>query len=121
MTQLPRLVIAAPATGQGKTTIATGLMAALTRAGHVVSGHKVGPDFIDPGYHALATGRPGRNLDPHLTGTEKIVPLLLHGAAGADVAVIEGVMGLYDGKLGTDGFASTAHVAALTATPVVLV
>jgi cobyrinic acid a,c-diamide synthase len=114
-------VIAAPATGQGKTTIAAGLMAALRAAGHEVSGHKAGPDFIDPGYHALATGRPGRNLDPHLTGEQRIVPLLLHGAAGADIAVIEGVMGLFDGRLGTDGFASTAHVAALTATPVVLV
>lgn len=121
MVALPRLVIAAPSTGQGKTTVATGLMAALRAAGHEVSGHKAGPDFIDPGYHALATGRPGRNLDPHLVGEDRIVPLLLHGAAGAGVAVIEGVMGLYDGKLGTDGFASTAHVAALTAAPVVLV
>jgi len=121
MVSLPRLVIAAPSTGQGKTTIATGLMAALRTAGHEVSGHKVGPDYIDPGYHALATGRPGRNLDPHLVGEERIVPLLLHGAAEADVAVIEGVMGLYDGRLGTDGFASTAHVATLTRTPVVLV
>jgi cobyrinic acid a,c-diamide synthase len=118
---LPRLVIAAPSTGQGKTTVATGLMAALRADGHEVSGHKVGPDFIDPGYHALATGRPGRNLDPHLVGEERIVPLLRHGAAGAGVAVIEGVMGLYDGRLGTDGFASTAHVAALTRSPVVLV
>ena len=121
MVALPRLVVAAPSTGQGKTTIATGLMAALRSAGHRVSGHKVGPDFIDPGYHALATGRPGRNLDPHLVGEERIVPLLLHGAAGTDIAVVEGVMGLYDGRLGTDGFASTAHVAALTRTPVVLV
>jgi cobyrinic acid a,c-diamide synthase len=121
---LPRLVIAAPSTGQGKTTIATGLMAALRSAGHEVSGHKVGPDYIDPGYHALATGRPGRNLDPHLVGEERIVPLLLHGAAiptPADVAVIEGVMGLYDGRVGTDGFSSTAHVATLTRSPVVLV
>jgi cobyrinic acid a,c-diamide synthase len=118
---LPRLVVAAPSTGQGKTTIATGLMAALRTAGHEVSGHKVGPDYIDPGYHALATGRPGRNLDPHLVGEERVVPLLLHGAAGADVAVIEGVMGLYDGRLDTDGFASTAHVATLTASPVVVV
>ncbi|MCP3011939.1 cobyrinate a,c-diamide synthase [Nocardiopsis dassonvillei] len=114
-------MIAAPMTGQGKTTVATGLMAALRDAGYAVSGHKVGPDYIDPGYHALATGRPGRNLDPHLVGEERVAPLLLHGARGADVAVIEGVMGLHDGRLGTDGFASSAHVAALTRTPVVLV
>ncbi|UDY25028.1 cobyrinate a,c-diamide synthase [Nocardioides sp. Kera G14] len=118
---LPRLVVAAPSTGQGKTTVATGLMAALRIAGHKVSGHKVGPDYIDPGYHALATGRPGRNVDPHLVGEERIVPLLLHGARGADVAVIEGVMGLYDGRLGTDGYSSTAHLAKLTGSPVILV
>jgi cobyrinic acid a,c-diamide synthase len=118
---LPRLVIAAPASGHGKTTVATGLMAALRRAGHAVSGHKVGPDYIDPGYHSLATGRPGRNLDPHLVGEERLVPLLLHGAAGTDLAIIEGVMGLHDGQIGGDGFASTAHVARVTQTPVVLV
>src|SRR5690606_14185016 len=120
-TSPPRVVLAAPATGQGKTTISTGLMAALRARGLEVSGHKVGPDYIDPGYHALATGRPGRNLDPHLVGEERIIPLLLHGARGADVAVVEGVMGLHDGRIGTDGFASTAHVAKLTRTPVVLV
>ena len=122
--ELPRVVVAAPATGQGKTTVATGLMAALSAAGHAVSGHKVGPDYIDPGYHALACGRPGRNLDPHLVGESLIAPLLVHGAcvpAPADVAVIEGVMGLYDGRIGGEGFSSTAHVAALTRTPVVLV
>jgi len=118
---LPRLAIAAPASGHGKTTIATGLMAALRRTGLVVSGHKVGPDYIDPGYHALATGRPGRNLDPHLVGVHRLVPLLLHGAHGADLAVVEGVMGLYDGHLGRSGYSSTAHVAAVTQTPVVLV
>ncbi|MEQ4522771.1 cobyrinate a,c-diamide synthase [Nocardioides kribbensis] len=124
MTRLPRVVVAAPSTGQGKTTVSTGLMAALRRAGHVVSGHKVGPDYIDPGYHALACGRPGRNLDPHLVGEDLVVPLLLHGARTpeqADVAVVEGVMGLYDGRVGTRGFSSTAHVAALTRSPVVLV
>ena len=124
MSALPRLVVAAPATGQGKTTVATGLMAALSRRGLAVSGHKVGPDYIDPGYHALACGRPGRNLDPHLVGEELVVPLLLHGAATpepAAVAVVEGVMGLYDGRVGGAGFSSTAHVAALTRSPVVLV
>jgi cobyrinic acid a,c-diamide synthase len=119
--RLPRVLVAAPASGHGKTTLATGLMAALTRRGLAVSGHKVGPDYIDPGYHALATGRPGRNLDPHLVGESLVVPLLLHGARGADVAVVEGVMGLFDGRVGGAGFASTAHVAALTRTPVVLV
>ncbi|MBC7308279.1 MAG: cobyrinate a,c-diamide synthase, partial [Dietzia sp.] len=126
---MPRLVVAAPASGHGKTTVATGLMAALRRTGREVSGHKVGPDYIDPGYHALATGRSGRNLDPHLVGEDRIVPLLLHGARfggtrggrPADIAVIEGVMGLYDGHIGREGFASTAHVARLTDSPVVLV
>ena len=121
MVRVPRVVVAAPASGHGKTTVATGLMAALRRAGHVVSGHKIGPDYIDPGYHSLATGRPGRNLDPHLVGEDLVAPLFLHGAAGADIAVIEGVMGLYDGMIGTDGYASTAHTAALLSAPVILV
>ncbi|WP_068154994.1 cobyrinate a,c-diamide synthase [Rhodococcus phenolicus] len=121
MVAVPRLVIAAPASGHGKTTVASGLMAALGAAGHDVSGHKIGPDYIDPGYHALATGRAGRNLDPHLVGTDLIAPLFAHGATGADIAVVEGVMGLHDGMLGTDGFASTAHVAGLLQAPVVLV
>ncbi|MTD52715.1 cobyrinate a,c-diamide synthase [Amycolatopsis pithecellobii] len=114
-----RVVIAAPGSGHGKTTIAAGLMAALRARGLDVSGHKVGPDFIDPSYHALATGRPPRNLDPFLQSEELLVPLLLHGAA--ELAVIEGVMGLFDGALGTEGFASTAHVARLLDAPVVLV
>jgi cobyrinic acid a,c-diamide synthase len=121
MVNLPRLVIAAPASGSGKTTVATGLMAALAGRGLAVSPHKVGPDYIDPGYHALATGRPGRNLDPWLTGEELIAPLFAHGARGADVAVIEGVMGLYDGAAGRGDFASTAHVAGLLDAPVLLV
>jgi cobyrinic acid a,c-diamide synthase len=121
MITLPRLVVAAPATGQGKTTIATGLMAALTRTGHVVSGHKVGPDYIDPGYHALAAGRPGRNLDPVLVGEDRIGPLFAHGSAGVDIAVVEGVMGLFDGRTGAGEFGSTAHVAKLLEAPVVLV
>lgn len=129
-TPLPRIAIAAPASGHGKTTVATGIMAALQKRGRDVAGFKVGPDFIDPGYHGLATGKPGRNLDPFLTSEELIAPLLLHGARTpsaqdpdkfADIAVIEGVMGLFDGRIGSEGFASTAHVAALTRTPIVLV
>jgi cobyrinic acid a,c-diamide synthase len=120
MVSLPRLVVAAPASGHGKTTVATGLMAALRGRGLAVSGHKVGPDYIDPGYHALATGRPGRNLDPVLCGEDLIVPLLRHGAAGADIAVVEGVMGLFDGR-GSTSFGSTAHVAKLLSAPVLLV
>ncbi|WP_238332601.1 cobyrinate a,c-diamide synthase [Kribbella jejuensis] len=118
---VPRVVVAAPASGAGKTTVAVGLMAALRRAGHVVAGFKVGPDYIDPGFHAVATGRPGRNLDPMLSGEDLVAPLFAHGSTGADLAVVEGVMGLYDGALGTDGFSSTAHVAKLLRAPVVLV
>ncbi len=118
---VPRLVIAAPASRSGKTTVATGLMAALTAQGLDVSPHKVGPDYIDPGYHALAAGRPGRNLDPWLTSEELVAPLFLHGARDADISVIEGVMGLFDGASGRGGFASTAHVAKLLRAPVVLV
>jgi cobyrinic acid a,c-diamide synthase len=127
MVAIPRLVIAAPASGCGKTTVACGLMAALRARGLAVSGHKVGPDYIDPGYHALATGRPPRNLDPFLCGEDLIAPLFRHGAAGAQVAVVEGVMGLFDGAdpatvPGQEpGFGSTAHVARLLGAPVVLV
>ncbi|WP_445523933.1 cobyrinate a,c-diamide synthase [Streptomyces cyslabdanicus] len=118
---VPRLVIAAPASGSGKTTVATGLMAALAGRGLAVSPHKVGPDYIDPGYHALATGRVGRNLDAYLCGPELIGPLFLHGARGCDIAVVEGVMGLYDGAAGEGELASTAQVAKLLRAPVVLV
>ncbi|WP_405592523.1 cobyrinate a,c-diamide synthase [Streptomyces sp. NBC_01190] len=121
MISVPRLVIAAPSSGSGKTTVATGLMAAFAGRGLAVSPHKVGPDYIDPGYHALATGRPGRNLDPYLCGTEQIAPLFLHGAAGCELAVVEGVMGLFDGASGEGELASTAQVAKLLRAPVVLV
>ncbi|MEV3856556.1 cobyrinate a,c-diamide synthase [Streptomyces sp. NPDC050095] len=118
---VPRLVVAAPASGSGKTTVATGLMAAFAERGLAVSPHKVGPDYIDPGYHALATGRPGRNLDAYMCGPELVAPLFAHGAAGCELAVVEGVMGLFDGVSGEGELASTAHVAKLLKAPVVLV
>ncbi|MFE9839767.1 cobyrinate a,c-diamide synthase [Streptomyces sp. NPDC005551] len=121
VTSVPRLVVAAPASGSGKTTVATGLMAAFASRGLAVSPHKVGPDYIDPGYHALATGRVGRNLDAYLCGAELVAPLFAHGARGCDLAVVEGVMGLYDGAAGQGELASTAHVAKLLRAPVVLV
>jgi cobyrinic acid a,c-diamide synthase len=134
MVTVPRLVIAAPGSGHGKTSVATGLLGALRERGMKVSPHKVGPDYIDPGYHALAAGRPGRNLDPWLVGEDQIAPMFARGARTpetADIAVIEGVMGLFDGVASSASshgasshggdFASTAHVARLLAAPVVLV
>lgn len=122
--------MAGTASGVGKTTVATGLMAALSRRGLQVAGAKVGPDFIDPGYHSAACGRPGRNLDPWMCGPEAVGSLAARAALGADVLVVEGVMGLFDGA-GMDrdgrepppgrGVASTAEVAALIGAPVVLV
>ena len=108
------VVIAGTSSGVGKTTVATGLMAALRRRGLPVASAKVGPDFIDPGYHALATGRPARNLDAWICGPELMAPLARQAAAGGPL-VVEGVMGLFDGP------SSTAEVALLLDAPVVLV
>lgn len=124
---VPAVVIAAPASGSGKTTVATGLMGALRAAGRRVAPFKVGPDYIDPGYHALATGLPGRNLDAVMVGDERIGPLFRHGSTGCDIAVVEGVMGLFDGKIDMSGAGaasaegSTAAVASMLGAPVVLV
>lgn len=125
MSATPAVVISAPTSGSGKTTIATGLIGALRRAGDRVAPFKVGPDFIDPGYHGLAAGRPGRNLDPVLVGEDLIGPLYRHGSAGADLAVVEGVMGLFDGRI-EEPFrlparGSTGQVAELLGAPVILV
>ena len=124
MSGVPAVVIAAPASGSGKTTVATGLMAALRQPRHWVAPFKVGPDYIDPGYHVLAAGRPGRNLDPVFVGEDLIAPLSRHGSAGSQIAVVEGVMGLFDGRMGAltgPAARSTADVAGLLGAPVILV
>lgn len=118
---IPRIVVAGTSSGAGKTTVASGLIGALRARGLRVQGFKVGPDYIDPSYHALASGRPGRNLDAFLSGTELIAPLFRHGSADADIAVVEGVMGLFDGASGRGELASTAQVSKLLQAPVVLV
>ncbi len=116
---LPRLVVAAPRSGEGKTTVALGLMAALRRRGLRVQGFKVGPDYLDTGYQRYAAGAPGRNLDLFMMGDEAV----LGAVAGqdADVAVVEGVMGLFDGHRDGVTPTSTAEVAKRLAAPVVLV
>ena len=117
--QIPRLVIAATQSGAGKTTLVTGLLAAWRAKGVAVQSFKVGPDYIDPGYHQLASGRPGMNLDTWLTPKEKLPAAFAREMEGAELALIEGVMGLYDG--GRQGISSTAEIAKLLDAPVVLV
>ncbi|MEZ2121069.1 MULTISPECIES: cobyrinate a,c-diamide synthase [unclassified Corynebacterium] len=122
---VPGLCIAAPSSGTGKTTIATGLIRALARRMEVAP-FKVGPDYIDPGYHGLAAGRVGRNLDSVMCGGSRIGPLYAHGSSGCDISVVEGVMGLFDGRIapGSDPVCapgSTAEIAHTLGLPVVLV
>ena len=117
--RIPRLVIAATQSGSGKTTLVTGILAALRAQGLRVQSYKVGPDYIDPGYHALASGLPAHNLDTWLMPPERLKEIFARTAQGADLALIEGVMGLYDG--GRKGVSSTAEIAKLLDAPVLLV
>ncbi|MBE6099684.1 MAG: cobyrinate a,c-diamide synthase [Anaerovibrio sp.] len=116
---IPRLVIAATKSGSGKTTIVTGLLAALKDKGLKVQPYKVGPDYIDPGYHSLISGQPSHNLDSWLMPKDVMREVFANNGQKADMALIEGVMGLYDG--GNKGISSTAEVAQLLDAPVVLV
>jgi len=120
MSVIPRIIIAGTHSGCGKTTIASGIMAALTARGMKVQPFKVGPDFIDPSHHTRICGRPSRNLDPFMMGKRGCIETFLRATEGSDIAVIEGVMGMYDGVDGSD-LASTAHVARILKAPVVLV
>jgi len=117
----PALVVAGTKSGCGKTSVALGLMRALTRRGLTVAAFKAGPDFIDPGHHALATGRASHNLDDWMCGASAVREIFARHAAGADVAVIEGVMGLFDGLSTTDESGSTARLAKLLGLPALLV
>ncbi len=117
--QIPRIVIAGTSSGVGKTTIVAGLLAVLRQRGIRVQSYKIGPDYIDPGYHRLASGVAAHNLDTWLVPEGELVPLFAKTAAGADIAVIEGVMGLFDG--GRGGISSTAAIARALGAPVVVV
>ena len=121
MTAQPRLVVSAPASGHGKTAIAVGILAACAARGIPAAAFKVGPDHTDAAYLGLAAGRPGRNLDPRLVGAERVAPLFRHGAAGSQLAVIEGTMGLFDSITGQPETDGTAAVAAALQAPVALV
>lgn len=120
MTDFPRVVIAGTHSGAGKTSVTLALLSALAHAGKRVQAFKVGPDYIDPSYHTAVTGRHSRNLDAWMLGPEAIKQVFLNAMRGADIGVIEGVMGLFDG-LGASETASTAEIAKTLQAPVLLV
>ena len=115
------ILIAAPSSGSGKTTISLGIMAALRKRGLAVQPFKVGPDFIDPGHHTAVCGRASRNLDGWMLSKEYVISSFGKASNGADIAVIEGVMGLFDGVNGRSEDGSSAQIAKWTGSPVILV
>ncbi|MDD1762534.1 MAG: cobyrinate a,c-diamide synthase [Methanothrix sp.] len=120
VSSIPAFLVAGTHSGVGKTTVTLGLMAALRARGLKVQPFKVGPDFIDPTHHTAVCGRPSRNLDPFMMTEEGVRRSFFSAIDGADVAVVEGVMGIFDGMDGTDE-SSTAHVAKILDLPVLLV
>jgi cobyrinic acid a,c-diamide synthase len=118
---VPRIVIAGVASGVGKTTVTVALVRALRARGLRVAAFKCGPDYLDPTYHARASGRPAHNLDGWMMGRDAVVRTFLRASDGADIAVAEGVMGLFDGASPTGEEGSTAEIAKWLGAPVLLV
>lgn len=121
MINIPRIVIAGTNSGCGKTTISTGIMAALIKRGLAVQPFKVGPDYIDPMFHSFITGRHSRNLDSWMLGEDMVSYLFAKNSLESDIAIIEGVMGIFDGFGGDTKEGSTAHVSKIIKAPVILV
>ena len=119
--RVPRLVLGAVSSGAGKTTLAVALLAALRARGLRVAAFKCGPDYLDPGYLARASGGPAHNLDGWMMGREAVLGTFTRAAAGSDVAVVEGMMGLFDGASPSSDEGSTAEIARWLAAPVALV
>ena len=115
----PRIIIAATQSGSGKTTITAGLLKALKNRGLNVQPYKIGADYIDTGWHSLACGKISHNLDSWLVGNDNIQKIFVETAQNADISVIEGVMGLFDG--GKGGISSTAHISKLLNAPILLI
>ncbi|MGM0876645.1 MAG: cobyrinate a,c-diamide synthase [Bacillota bacterium] len=116
-----RLVIAGISSGVGKTTFTIGLMAALKQRGLNVQGFKCGPDYIDPSFHTAVTKRPSRNVDSWMFSKDVLKEVFVNGSNGADISIIEGVMGFYDGKSATTNLGSTAEISRLLDCPTILV
>lgn len=117
--KIPRIIIAAAHSGSGKTTITMGIIAALKKQGFKVQAYKIGPDYIDPGYHKIASGKIVHNLDTWLLSETELEDFFINSSQSSDIAIVEGVMGLYDG--GKNGISSTAEIAKKLKATVVLV